>query len=299
MFIEILKDILFGCSCVCILTTPLAIILLLSQYKLKKNPSRDVDGVVSFKKWDVIEKYIAITIIVSGTLGPIYIPFSFFGCGNTNIGSLFEKARYTEDYYVYMRTDDSHSSSYKLEATIRRDKYGNDEHDFDGYYIEELHLDNGTIITFLDKEREPHPTDELEPFKEKGIEAHDGETYYITLTKEKVPNHKNINNTERNDSPKPDNETISAEEPSGNTYDNEQSTISKVDISGIIAEATTENIPSGARLRYDKGANNEEYDEGYADGKYDAAHYAYDYLYDEYGIDDDGIIDYIAFCTSP
>lgn len=188
MFIEIIKDILFFCSCACLMTTPLTIGLFINEYKKKKSLSKEEYNRKKnrFKNYHFFEKVLLIFIIASGILGPLYMPFPLFGCGNTNIGSLFEKLEYTENYYVYMRTSDSSSKSYKLEATIRRDEYGDDEHNFDGYFIEELRFNNGGFVTFMEKDQTPHPSEELELHEEKKLQSLDGDTYYITLTKEKV-----------------------------------------------------------------------------------------------------------------
>lgn len=62
--------------------------------------------------------------------------------GSTNIGGLFERLNYTENYYVNLFPENAKSKNYKVEAEIEKT---------DGeYYLIEAHFPNGGYLTFYD-----------------------------------------------------------------------------------------------------------------------------------------------------
>lgn len=138
----------------------------------------------------IIELFFVLGILLSD---PVYSRFE-----NTNIGSFFEKESYRECYYVYIRPDDKYQKAYRVEADIIKGSYGyydyNDEgHEIyvslgNGYFLEKIYWDNGGYLTFLDEGDYPTIVDHarLYPGKETRVTDKYEETYYVTLTSEKV-----------------------------------------------------------------------------------------------------------------
>lgn len=171
MLIEIIKDILFACSCSTPITVPLFLILLSGRLNQKMRMSKEqYKKEAALKNWDLTEKWFYIAIITGAILGALYSPIAFFGAGNTQIGSLLEKRCYEEQYFVQFRSS-SRDKPYMLVADIEKTKD-------DDYVINKVHFENGGYISFSSMP--------VEPRKEEHIPADNDEWYYITLTKEKV-----------------------------------------------------------------------------------------------------------------
>ena len=132
-----------------------------------------------FKIRDKHNILIGIIIII----GCLYIPIAF-NIGNTQIGHIYEKDEYTENYMVVMSTQPENASKrtqYILPATIYRNE---DFVDWDGntelrYHIYRLFFSNGGYLEF----NEINNT--IYPGKEVKIMDTNNNYYYITLTRNK------------------------------------------------------------------------------------------------------------------
>lgn len=130
-------------------------------------------------------------------LGITSSPFIFCHFENTNIGSFLEKESYREQYYVYIRSNNKQSKSYRCKADIYRGDYGypaytdEGEETFiikgNGYFLEKVYWDNGGYLTFTDDDfLEITSSARIYPGKETLITDCHGDEYYVTLTTEKV-----------------------------------------------------------------------------------------------------------------
>ena len=124
-----------------------------------------------------------------------------FGYTTTQIGDYYEKAEYTENYVVFMSREPQKNENrkvYTLTAKISRSEdYMSSEisnnyitceqHETDitmlCYHIEKLYFNNGGYLNFDEVDSEYTI---LEPNKEYSVEDNKGDTYYITLTKQKA-----------------------------------------------------------------------------------------------------------------
>ena len=102
-----------------------------------------------------------------------YIP-KLLGYGTTQIGDYYEKDEYTENYVVFMSREPQKNENrkvYTLTAKINS-IYG-------CYYIQKLYFNNEGYLNFDEVDSI------LEPNEEYSVEDNKGDTYYITLTKQK------------------------------------------------------------------------------------------------------------------
>lgn len=130
-------------------------------------------------------------------LGILSSPFVFQHFENTNIGSFLEKESYREQYYVYVRSNNKQSKSYRCKADIYRGRYGypsytdEGEETFviqgEGYFLEKVYWNNGGYLTFTDDDwLEVTSSARIYPGKEVSVKDYHDNEYYVTLTTEKV-----------------------------------------------------------------------------------------------------------------
>ena len=123
---------------------------------------------------------ISVLVTVAFLIGLSYTPFAFFNCGNTEIGSIFEKNHYTEEFYVYLTENRKSEKRYKVKATIVKQNASITE---DRYFIKKVYWENGGSHNFstggVVGER-------IYPYVETDCEDENGDIYCILLTNEKT-----------------------------------------------------------------------------------------------------------------
>lgn len=145
------------------------------------------------------KKAIIIICEIIFVLGIISSPLIFTHFENTTIGSFLEKESYNEQYYVYIRSNNKQSKSYRCKADIYRGNYvyplytDEGEETFviqgNGYFLEKVYWNNGGYLTFIDEDCLDDTTSaRIYPGKESRCTDLKGTEYYVLLTHEKVKN---------------------------------------------------------------------------------------------------------------
>jgi hypothetical protein len=133
----------------------------------------------------------ALYFILSLPRAPILL-----GYESTQIGDFYEAREYTEEYYViFSRKPQSNTNrkQYMLPAQIERrldysgtTESGYDKHDLN-YHINYLYFSNGGYLSFdYDRAYEEPSYTSVVVGQEAKVYDYKGDTYYITLTDEKV-----------------------------------------------------------------------------------------------------------------
>lgn len=137
---------------------------------------------------------IAIVVIIIGHLLVIE------RWGNTQIGSYFERAEYTEYYYVHLfRGADSSNNEYipakikatNLEDSVQESDGSESASSFRAYFIDEAYLENGSIIKFHDYELYGEDV-MLVPYQRIRVPDDQGAKWYIELTTTKAQDKKDL-----------------------------------------------------------------------------------------------------------
>lgn len=106
----------------------------------------------------------------------------YFGAGNTQIGSIFEKHNYQEKYYVYVTENTKQSKRYKIPADIYRIRGSVGDYT---YFVQKIYWPNGGYIDFTDNDN--IIGEKVIPLKEIEVDfSSEHNPIYITLTTEKV-----------------------------------------------------------------------------------------------------------------
>jgi len=130
------------------------------------------------------------TIYIITILSIIWAPLSFF-YKEEKIGSIFEKAEYTTQYYVNLFPKNSDSKNYRVKADIYSVVSENSYTDGDSekvaynreYYIERAYFPNGGSVSFEDN---VGSGESLVLNKKEYLVDDDGEEWYVELTNVKV-----------------------------------------------------------------------------------------------------------------
>ena len=149
-----------------------------------------------FKKQDLKNKkepeQVTITriLIVFGILGILYSIIPYTPIANETMGSIFEKEKYTNYYYVNMFTDIDESKNYKVKAEIVSFKntyeYDDDKETIREYHVSKVLWPNGGCSSFdyLNWDED----NSLSVGKKVYIKDEDDKEWYIELTNQKIEN---------------------------------------------------------------------------------------------------------------